>query len=115
MIGLSLCLLLAAGSVILYQKNKLLKLKNTAIDIFYTMKSLELQIAQLEELVLLKADKTHIKELLTKREKLKEMERSYNHFVKDLGLYKKMPEEERSSFKLLVSLGNAKSMFHQVL
>lgn len=70
MIGASLCLLLAAGSVILYQKNKLLKLRNTAIDIFYTMKSLDLQIAQLEELVLLKADKSHIKELLTKREKL---------------------------------------------
>jgi len=94
-IGLSLCLLIAAGGVIFYQKNKLLKLKNTAIDIFYTMKTLELQITQLEDLVLSKADKTQIRELISKREKLREMERSYNDFVKDLGVYKKISEEER--------------------
>ena len=94
-IGLSLCLLIAAGGVIFYQKNKLLKLKNTAIDIFYTMKALELQIAQLEDIILTKADKTQIRDLSSKREKLREMERSYNDFVKDLGVYKKIPEEER--------------------
>jgi hypothetical protein len=95
LVGLSLFLLAAAGGVILYQKNKFLKLRDTATDIFYSMKLLELQIAQLEDLVLAKGAKDQVRELLAKREHLKEMEKDYDRFIKELGLFKKMPEEER--------------------
>jgi membrane-bound lytic murein transglycosylase D len=94
-IGACLLLLLTSGSLILYQKNKLHKLRNTAIDIFYSMKSLELQIGQLEEVVLMKADKNQLRELKAKQDRLKEMEKNYDHFVEELGIYKKMREEER--------------------
>jgi membrane-bound lytic murein transglycosylase D len=94
-VGLSLFLLVASGGVILYQKAKFLKLKGTAIDIFYSIKLLELQIAQLEDLVLAKGNKDQGRELLAKREHLKEMEKNYDHFIEELGLFKKMPEEER--------------------
>jgi membrane-bound lytic murein transglycosylase D len=99
-LGLSLFLLLGAGGVILYQQNKIHKLRTTAINIFYAMKSLELQIAQLEEIVLMKADAIQVKELLAKRDQLNKMEKEYDHFVQELGIYKKLPEEERIIFKI---------------
>jgi membrane-bound lytic murein transglycosylase D len=99
-IGISIFLLLSSGSVIIYQKNKLNKLKNTAVDIFYTMKSLELQIAKLEEIVMLKADPKQIQELRAKRQQLKSMERNYDQFVKELGLYRKMRQEDRIIFQI---------------
>ncbi len=99
-IGISFFLLLSSGSVILYQKSKFNKLKNTAVDIFYTMKSLELQIAKLEEIVMLKADPTQIHELRAKREQLKSMEMNYDQFVKELGLYKKMRKEDQVIFQI---------------
>ncbi len=99
-IGLCLFLLVASGGVILYQKAKFHKLKQTAIDIFYNIKTVELQIAQLEEVVLAKGTKSQMKELLVKREHLKNMEENYDRFVKELGLFKKMPEEDRIIFHM---------------
>ena len=109
MIGVSLFLLIGAGGVILYQKNKFLKLRDTAIDIFYTMKLLELQIAQLEDLVLAKEKKDQIRELLAKRKHLKEMEKDYDHFIKELGLFKKMSEEERIIFQMARLFGECEA------
>lgn len=99
-IGVCFLLLLTAGSLILYQKSKFEKLRNTAVDIFYNMKSLELQIAQLEEIILMKADKQQMQQLLGKREQLKEMEKSYDHFMKELGIYKKMGDEDQIIYRI---------------
>jgi hypothetical protein len=104
-LGIALFFLGTAGGIILYQTSKLHKLRQTAIDIFYTMKLLELQIARLEEVVLSKGNKDQIRELLLKRKELKEMERSYDSFVKELGLYKKMSEEERIMVQMARHLG----------
>lgn len=95
-----LCMLVAAAGVIVYQKNKIQKLRNTAVDMFYAMKSLELQIAQLEEIILLKADREQVQNLLQKRQQLKEMEKDYDTFVKELGIYKKLGREEQIIFRL---------------
>ena len=104
-LGVTLFFLGTAGGVILYQKSKLHKLRQTAVDIFYTMKLLELQTARLEEIVLLKGNKDQVRELLLKRKDLKEMERSYDSFIKELGLYKKIPEEERIMVQMARLLG----------
>lgn len=104
-LGIALFFLGTAGGVILYQKSKLHKLRQTAVDIFYTMKLLELQIARLEEVVLLKGNKDQVRDLLLKKKDLKEMERSYDSFVKELGLYKKMSEEERIMVHMARLLG----------
>lgn len=114
-IGACILLLLTAGSLILYQKNKLTKLRNTAIDIFYSMKSLELQIGQLEAVVLMKADKDQLRELKAKQDRLKEMEKNYDHFVEELGLYKKMREDERLILRMARILESATSMCPKIL
>jgi len=54
MIVASLFLLMTAGGVIIYQMHKINKLRNAAIDIFYNMKNIELQIAQLESVAMLR-------------------------------------------------------------
>ena len=94
-IGLAVFLLAAAGGVIFYQKSKLQKLQETAVGIFYSMKSLELQIAQMEEVLMKKADPKQTQNILAKREQLKAMEKEYDHFVKELGVYQKASEENR--------------------
>jgi len=99
-IGVVLLLLLAAGSVIIYQTKKLNKLRSTAESIFYTTKSLELQIAKLEEVVLLNADSQQVAELRAKRAKMRDLEKEYDNFVKELGTYKKAPEDEQAILRV---------------
>ena len=95
LIGVAALLLVVAGSVIFYQKNKLEKMRDTAQNIFYMMKTQELQIARLEEVVLMNADPRQVADLQGKKEKFKGMEKEYDNFVKELGIYAKLPEEER--------------------
>ena len=99
-IGLVLLLLLAAGSVIIYQTNKLNKLRNTAETIFYATKSLELQITKLEDVVLLHADPQQVTELRAKRAKMKDMEKEYDSFIRELGTYNKVPEDEQAILRV---------------
>ncbi|NVN91257.1 MAG: FHA domain-containing protein [Desulfuromonadales bacterium] len=94
-IGVVILLLMAAGSVIFYQTQKLNKLRATAESIFYTTKSLELQISKLEQIILMNADPKQVAELKEKRLKLRDMEKEYDNFVKELGIYKKAPEDEQ--------------------
>jgi hypothetical protein len=70
-------------------------LQETAVNIFYGMKSLELQIAQMEEVLLTKAEPHQVRSLLAKREQLKTMEEEYERFVRELGFYQKAREEDR--------------------
>jgi hypothetical protein len=95
LIGVAVLLLVVAGSVILYQKQKLEKMRATAQNIFYMMKSQELQIARLEEVVLMNADPRQVAELEAKKQKFKGMEKEYDSFVKELGIYGKLSEEDR--------------------
>lgn len=100
LIGVAVMLLLVAGGVIFYQKSKLDKMRATAQNIFYLMKNQELQIGKLEEIVLLKADPQQLSELQAKREKFKGMEKEYDGFVKELGIYAKLPEEDKVIMKV---------------
>lgn len=99
-IGSVLLLLVVAAGVITYQTSKLNKLRATAEAIFYTTKTIALQIAKLEEIVLQSADPQQVSELRAKRAKLKEMEQEYDNFVKELGVYQKLPANEQVILKV---------------
>jgi hypothetical protein len=94
-IGVILLVLLSAGGVILYQRQKLHALQATAEKFFYTMKTFELRAAQLEELVLASADPQQVAALGESREKLKQMEGEYDAFVRELGAYSRVSERQR--------------------
>ena len=104
-VGLALSLLIAAGGVILYQQSKFHKLRTAAENIFYAMKSIELQIGQLQDALISSASVDLIAELKAKREKLRGLEKEYDAFVTDLGIYKKLPEEERIMLTIARTLG----------
>lgn len=97
--GIALLLVAAIGGL-LWQKSRLDKMRGTAVELFYAMKGIELQVAQLEEVVMLKADEAQLRDLMSKRQKLKEMDKSYGTFLKELGLYKKMSEEDQAIFRM---------------
>jgi membrane-bound lytic murein transglycosylase D len=94
-IGVAMLLLMATAAAFIYQSNRLNKMRTAASNIFYTMKSIELQVSKLEEVVLLKADPVQVAELKAKRDKLKDMEKEYDNFVKELGTYKNVSEDEK--------------------
>jgi len=95
LISVALLLLIVAGGVILYQKNKLDTMLATAQNIFYMMKEQEVQIGKLEEIALLNTNPAQIAELKAKRNKSKGMEKEYDSFVKELGIYAKLSDEDR--------------------
>jgi membrane-bound lytic murein transglycosylase D len=99
-IGVALLLLIAAGGFIQYQKMKLEKMQATAQNIFYMMKSQELQIVRLEDMVFLTADPKQLADLSAKREKFKGMEKEYDSFIKELGIYGKLPDEDKVIMKV---------------
>jgi pSer/pThr/pTyr-binding forkhead associated (FHA) protein len=104
-VGLALSLLIAAGGVILYQQSKFHRLRTSAENIFYAMKSIELQIGQLEDALFSSASADLVAELKAKREKLRGLEKEYDGFVRDLGIYKKLPEEERIMLTIARTFG----------
>jgi membrane-bound lytic murein transglycosylase D len=99
-IGLVLLVLLGAGTVIAYQAKKLKTLRSTAERLFYTAKSVDLQNAKLEELVLLGADPKQVAELKNSRLKLQQMEKEYDAFVQELGIYSKATEPEKAILRV---------------
>lgn len=85
-IGGAAILLFIAGIVVIGQHSKLQKQKQLAADLFYEMKSLELEIAQLKD----KIDTEEIETALAARNE------KYKQSLENLGIYSKnMNEEDR--------------------
>lgn len=94
-IGASLLVLVIAGAVIAYQRQKLHTLRASAERLFYAMKTIELRTSQLEELAMMNADPGQVAALTESREKLKNMESEYDAFVRELGVYGRVSERQR--------------------
>ncbi len=99
-IGVSLLVLLTAAGVIYYQKNKINTFRQTAQNIFYDMKALELQISKIEDMAQSTGNTYQAGEAQAKRRKLQEMEKNYDAFVRELGTYNKLSEEEKVIYRM---------------
>ena len=100
-IGVAVLLLLGAGGLVIYQHIKISNMRQMSAEIFYNMKALELQIAQIEMVVLATANPKQQAEMASKRGQLEEMKKNYDKFLEDIGIYgKKMSEEEKAIFKV---------------
>jgi len=100
-----LAVLVGAGGVIAYQRQKLHKLQATAERVFYAMKTNELRAAQLEELVVQQADPAQIAALGASRARLADLEGEYDAFVRELGVYAKVPERQRYMLRVARRFG----------
>jgi hypothetical protein len=94
-IGAAGLLLAGAGGVIAWQGAHIRKLQASSEHLFYAARSLEVQTARLELLVGERADPALRAEFQERHKKLREMEKEYDGFVKELGLYAKRTEDER--------------------
>lgn len=104
--------LLLAGTISLayYQYQKLETLRVTAGEIFYAMKRVELQVAQLEEMVASSAQAKEMQDILSKRQEIKNLENKYDRFIKELGIYdQNMSEQDRAVFRIARLFGECEA------
>ncbi|MGI9335844.1 MAG: transglycosylase SLT domain-containing protein [Gammaproteobacteria bacterium] len=86
-LGVVGALLIAALSIVIYQQWKLASVRDLAIDLFYDMKTIELQIGELERVVARTADETQRRRLAAKREELRAMSEHYRGFIAQTALF----------------------------
>jgi len=88
--------LVASVGVGVYQYLKLQKAQQVAIEIFYNMKSVGLQVAKIENLIRETGGTAYQGEIQSKRKQLVDMERQYDRFLEEFGVRdKEMSEEDR--------------------
>ena len=103
-------LLVATAAVAVYQYHKIDRLRETASEMFYAMKRVELQVAQLEELVSVSAQAREMQDILAKRQEIKALEGKYDNFIKELGIYDtNMSEEDRAVFHVARLFGECEA------
>ena len=108
-LGIIGALLIAVAAVAFYQQQKIEALRKTAEDIFYAMKQVELQVAQLEEIVATTAQAKELQDILAKRQEIKNLESKYDRFIKELGIYANMSEQDRAVFRVARLFGECEA------
>ena len=97
--GMLLLLLLVAagvGAYAFYQHRHIRQQTSTAKDIFYAMKALDVDMANVEKLVLETQNRTGLEQVKQYQSRRRQMERSYDRFLSALRVYDpKMTEEQR--------------------
>ncbi len=105
LIGAALLVLVGAAGVIGYQARRIHALRTTAERIFYTSKALELETRKVEAIVLAGADPKLVAELKDRTARHDQMQQEYDAFVRDLGVYGKVPPDERVILRVARLLG----------
>lgn len=80
-------LLVGLGGFAWFQQQRLKNLEGIAEEIFYAMKSIEIQMGQVESVVLSNADPAQKEAMLKKRAEFKQMAEQYNSYIAELGIY----------------------------
>ena len=89
------------GVVAWMQYVKVESLKDTASEIFFTMKTMELGIAKLERLVVDQLNPDKMKGIVERRERLQAMQMQYAQFLDKIGVYSsEMSEEDRAILRM---------------
>lgn len=78
----------------LYQRKQLIEARKAAIDIFYSMKTLDLEIARIEDIVKDRAETDLMTKILDRRKQLAVMEVQYDQLLEKLGAIGAMMSEE---------------------
>lgn len=86
LIGMTVVLLLGAVGFGVYQYTQIDHIRELTVKLFYNMKSLDLQIAQIESLVQETGDTQLLDELSAKRQELQKMSDDYDEFLRKTGI-----------------------------
>lgn len=102
----ALGLLAVAVGIGVYQHFQLQRTRGIAEQVFYSMKSMELQLADLEQQVQASGDTTHDGELAQGRAKLAEMTTQYDSLLEELGILNDdLPPEDRLILRMAREFG----------
>ncbi|MDJ0819174.1 MAG: transglycosylase SLT domain-containing protein [Desulfobacterales bacterium] len=105
-IALLSCLVLAVGIYAFYKHQQVSKQKLLAEEIFYAMKSMELEFAPLVEMARKSRDALTMAQVRQYRVRRKAMESKYDKFIEELEIYKKsISAEERLILKVARMFG----------
>jgi pSer/pThr/pTyr-binding forkhead associated (FHA) protein len=99
-VGVVVILLVCAVGYAWYQRARVDQMTRTAGEMFYTMKQVEIQVSELEEVVAETKRKDLMERILTKRQKLRELETQYDRFLTELDIYEGMGEQDRLVFRM---------------
>ncbi|MCI5209711.1 MAG: FHA domain-containing protein, partial [Candidatus Electrothrix sp. ATG2] len=88
-IAVVVCLFIVAGSVAVYKHLQLEKQKALAGEIFYAMKELEIEFAEILRTAQESGDSETQAKVEQYKQRARELENSYSEFVDTLGIYKK--------------------------
>ena len=95
-ITLVLLLAVGAGAYAFYEYRQLQKQRAVAEDLFYTMKSLDLDIANLEQAVAVSGSPQQLQMVQQDSRRRHEMQRAYDQYLATLHVYdRKMTEQQR--------------------
>jgi hypothetical protein len=103
--AVALVAVLAAGAVIMVQQRRAAAVEASAEALFYTARSLQLDIGRLSDAALKDGDPRRAAELAAARVRFGKMERDYDAFVRDLGVYTRAPPDEQAIRTLARRLG----------
>jgi len=93
--ALLLCAALT-GAYAVYEREQIKQQRATAEDLFYTMKSLDVEMAKLEKTVLSSNDQQSIAAIRQDQARRRQMEKSYDKFLATLHVYDpKMTEQDK--------------------
>jgi membrane-bound lytic murein transglycosylase D len=105
-IAVIVCLFLAAGTYAVFKHMQVRKQRLLAEDIFYAMKSLELEFAGFLKTARVSKDAQTLENVENYRARRKKMEESYDQFIDTLGVYgKRISEEERIILRVARTFG----------
>lgn len=100
-ISVILVLLLATLGALYYQSQRLKKMHALAEDIFYAMKTLELQISTLQSAVAHRGEAGLQKQVAEKVQQQRELQNSYSNFARELGIsQEKLSKEDWLIYKI---------------
>lgn len=95
-IAVALLLALGAGGYALYERRQLQKQRALAEDLFYSMKSLDLDIATLEKAVAASGNQQEMQMVRQDSSQRREMQNAYDQYLAALHVYdRKMSEQQR--------------------
>jgi membrane-bound lytic murein transglycosylase D len=100
-IAIVVLLALGAGGYALYERRQLQKQRALAEDLFYTMKSLDLDIANLEKAVAASGNQHEMQMVRQDSSRRREMENTYDQYLAALHVYdRKMTEQQRIMLRI---------------
>ncbi len=105
-IGLVVCLFIAAGSVAVFKHMQVVRQKELGGEIFYAMKAMEIEFADLLKTARETEDQAILAKVEQYKKRAKELESSYSKFVDNLGIYeKKISPQERIILRMARTFG----------